>query len=1094
MVKPSYPRPRPPGTKVLSHPPSIVNDRKVRPNRVQAGSTATLNRPTGGNTSSSGGGVAAPPAPVLPPVLQAFLASAAGQDLIKKGLLSSTMTPEQIMAVMGISSSMGQTPIDIKELLDQLRGTYSDITGNTQADAMDFMRQMMGANVPTDPQMAALFAQDPLFSGYAGSLEQMQETAGQNEASDEAWFLKQQQALSDYYNGLLLANATGTLLPPADVPTGGGGGGGGGGGHGYGGGGGGYSGGGGSGDLGFGHPRTQITENRSLQETATDNWARHYPDYVESVMQTFGGNPEILSLAMDILDSGDTPQDIQRNLHQLYLDAVATTKRGETISAQNEAVTSGLSASVANQLSKANLAKYGIVLGDNPATPDITESAYADPTAQIPDSVLGAPGFGQEQNALLQLADIALKGPGSPSSQATLGNYAMAGPEGTGLTKGEQQARLLNYALTGPDPNNPGVFSGAALPNVPLGTVDMGAVAQPTGGNTPVADLAQQSDAQQEFIRNARNNSPFGDLISRAEDRGFSQQWLADAIRSRLGLPMTPTGTTAPVTPFDTTQTPTPQPTSTPQPIPPYIPGGITTGQPQPEVGPNGTFIQDGNYVGTANDPAMQTTNPLANNDRIVGRLGNLFDYLNQRQASGMTDQQMASVLPQNPPPGPPMAPAPTAPQIQDILNQTPGRGGSVNIPGGTVIMTPNGPQMLLPGQTVNNPTGVPTSAPPSEAASALPQLPRLASEVNAGMTPQQQLDYENLMYNPTAEMLNGIFGTAPADTTTPNIDSTVPTNTNPADLPSNAPVNAEPQSFKGKPFDTFNTAALMARAAERIAERTQDESIPDWRQKLLSVFGIDTGDERPITPEDLQTLYTARVRAGDIDYNPDAITALQRWSQRFAYPAAVAQAGGNTDFVDPTEYYQTPVDPATLRDAAITQYINKFMTPLNREYNQLYNNVLYGSRLTDTSKQGTTESARLTSYTDPGFEAVAGYAPEDLNTAEDVQLGVPSEEPGTELGPSGYQKLRPSAGKKGMSDLTRSLIDRINQPKPAEPKPVEQTRAPTPGSTKPGPKVYNRPTPTYTGRGAPKVVNRPVVVHPPTIVHDEKKRRKTKV
>ena len=59
----------------------------------------------------------------------------------------------------------------------------------------------MGQNMPQG-DMAGLYAQDPMWANSAANLAQMNETAGLNEATDLAWFTKQQQAIEDYYNGL----------------------------------------------------------------------------------------------------------------------------------------------------------------------------------------------------------------------------------------------------------------------------------------------------------------------------------------------------------------------------------------------------------------------------------------------------------------------------------------------------------------------------------------------------------------------------------------------------------------------------------------------------------------------------------------------------------------------------------------------------------------------------------------------------------------------------------------------------------------------------------------------------------------------------
>lgn len=197
----------------------------------QQANQSPARRSVGGPSSGGGGTPTLPAAPVstLPdlPIVK---------ELVKQGILREGMDPLQVQAILAIQGIMDANPLDIKALMDQLNANYAQYTGDVTGDAADWMQQMLGTylgpNIPgsgVDASMQDLMAQDPLFTNYAGGLEQMQETAGQNLATDQAWFLKEQQAQDAFYRQLMAGIASGTIPVGPEVPVTGGGGGGGGG-------------------------------------------------------------------------------------------------------------------------------------------------------------------------------------------------------------------------------------------------------------------------------------------------------------------------------------------------------------------------------------------------------------------------------------------------------------------------------------------------------------------------------------------------------------------------------------------------------------------------------------------------------------------------------------------------------------------------------------------------------------------------------------------------------------------------------------------------------------------------------------------------
>jgi hypothetical protein len=276
--------------------------------KVMAGSTSGLgnsgnNYASGGSSggSSGGGGVAAPTA------LDSLPKTPEIQALIAKGLLRADMAPEQILAIVGMSAQVAGIPIDIAALKAQLAKDYASTTGGILGMGADWMQQMFGANMPDGN--AAAYAADPMFAQYAESLGNQQATAGLNQATDQAWFDKQQQAMTDYYNGLMQSIAMG------GGTTGGGGGGGGGHGGGgrrhYGGGGGSGGGSGNGNDWGFTDPVTTSTQTEKFEAKSSDRESQLWPEYKNEVLDAaiaqFGVDDPRTQYVLDTLDTTTGP-------------------------------------------------------------------------------------------------------------------------------------------------------------------------------------------------------------------------------------------------------------------------------------------------------------------------------------------------------------------------------------------------------------------------------------------------------------------------------------------------------------------------------------------------------------------------------------------------------------------------------------------------------------------------------------------------------------------------------------------------------------------------------------------------------------------
>jgi hypothetical protein len=335
----------------------------------------------GGNYNGGGGGGGGAVVSTLASLPQTPVI----KDLIARGLLKEGMTPEQMQAIIGIQGLVGQVPIDIEAIKKIVQGDYASSVGDITGNAADWMHQLYGTSIdPNDPNQA-LAAQDPIWSSYAGGLTQMEGTANTNLASDLAWFDKEQQAQTDYYNGLMASMAN----PPAD--TGGGGGGGGGGGrHGYGGGGGG-GGGGGDGDYGFTDPknaykyveqegtRTQDIGNALYDGAQTDTEARFSdPAYLASIGIPEDQYDEVSQFIQDRIDIDQTPQAILGGLATAQQDASADIEAADIVENNNQAWLNLAPGRFDVQRGQYQTGS-GWIPGDDPSTTDTVERRFRDP-------------------------------------------------------------------------------------------------------------------------------------------------------------------------------------------------------------------------------------------------------------------------------------------------------------------------------------------------------------------------------------------------------------------------------------------------------------------------------------------------------------------------------------------------------------------------------------------------------------------------------------------------------------------------------------------------------------------------------------------
>lgn len=333
---------------------------------------------SGGGGGYSGGGYSGgggAPASTLAGLPQ----TAALQELIKKGLIREGMPQEQALAILAIQSASSGVPIDVNALLAMINANYDNYSGDIMTAGQDWMQQLYGAVAdPNDPN-AALFAQDPIFSSYAGGMAQIDETADLNRANDLSWINNQGQAMTDYYNALMAGISSG------GIPVGGsgGGGGGGGGGH-YGGGGYGGGGSGGGGDS-WSDVRTRVSDTEKIGSADKFTNTAYNPEFWNNMMAANAGNPDAQDWIRDFLAKHPRPVDAASGLVDARDEALAGLMEAQDININNAAWEQQAPAELQDMLSQ-YMQATGYVVGDNPET-NAVEPYYLDPNA-APDVLL----------------------------------------------------------------------------------------------------------------------------------------------------------------------------------------------------------------------------------------------------------------------------------------------------------------------------------------------------------------------------------------------------------------------------------------------------------------------------------------------------------------------------------------------------------------------------------------------------------------------------------------------------------------------------------------------------------------------------------
>ena len=408
--------------------------------KVQAANTTGMNQAPSGNNgggggSGGGGGGGAAPVSTLASLPQTPELAA----LIKSGMIKEGMPPEQALAILQVQGMLTGLPIDINALKAQIQADYARLTGGILNSGQEWMSQIMGQNAPpgitysngqwmdaqgnvlgtaptedsgfiptagaqyangkwTDaqgnvigtaaeedsaftPALTAeqtLYRQDPMFNDYSGMLAEQQSTANTNQATDLAWFDKQQQAMTDYYNSLQLGIAQGTIAGPAA-----GGGGGGGGGRRRGGRGGGGGGGSGYGEhpFGFQDVATEIQSTEQDKNVAKESFEEDFPGFYATVAGAFT-DPDERQYAIDLLEGVTSPQELAANLVGAENEIAAQQQVYDEIDEENLAW-GAMAPSQFEEERNAYLARTGQKLGDNPKTPEV-EFMIPDPESTLP--------------------------------------------------------------------------------------------------------------------------------------------------------------------------------------------------------------------------------------------------------------------------------------------------------------------------------------------------------------------------------------------------------------------------------------------------------------------------------------------------------------------------------------------------------------------------------------------------------------------------------------------------------------------------------------------------------------------------------------
>lgn len=297
------------------------------------------------------------------------------QDLISKGILKEGMPAEQSMAIIALANLKGGVAVDIEALMKSVEAMYQNYTGDILTAGADWMQDLYGTTYdPNDPN-SALFAQDPLWSSYAGGMAQIDETADLNLATDQAWFLKNQAAQQAYYDGMMQAIAAGTI-PIGTSGSGGG----------FGGG---RGGGGSSGDEeegAFSVPKVKATETESLRSIATDDMEFDFPGWTAALGALGNTSPQAQELITEALAYSHDPEAMAQYIMENMQNNEAAIEEAELYNTSNDA----WNAAAPSQLDEL-LRQYSEYTGRtyDPETGEIVPAGddFVAPTGPIPENL-----------------------------------------------------------------------------------------------------------------------------------------------------------------------------------------------------------------------------------------------------------------------------------------------------------------------------------------------------------------------------------------------------------------------------------------------------------------------------------------------------------------------------------------------------------------------------------------------------------------------------------------------------------------------------------------------------------------------------------
>ena len=299
--------------------------------------------------------------------------------------------PQLANALLAVQSAMIQLPQDFAAAKGKVSADYENLTGDILTSGKDWMKDLYGRIVdPNDPN-SALVKNDPALAGYAQSMNELDETADLNQATDLAWFEKMLAGYGQDYKTLLLGMAA-----PQGVAGGGGGGGGG-----RGGGGGGYGGGGG-GDSDWSDPKTTLTNSITGTDAATNMATGYFPGFKEGLLTDAlaAGGPDLQALADTIWGSSDeTPRGMTKEAYARLMEADTALEDIGLQKGLRSAWETAAPASAQTAI-QAMLANKRAIRGDDPRTPGLKEQYYTPSGATNAGTPINFTPEQSEQNIL----------------------------------------------------------------------------------------------------------------------------------------------------------------------------------------------------------------------------------------------------------------------------------------------------------------------------------------------------------------------------------------------------------------------------------------------------------------------------------------------------------------------------------------------------------------------------------------------------------------------------------------------------------------------------------------------------------------------